>query len=442
MKNDMLKLEKFCSYADAEARGFDFTFPLRFGNICLYAAVAMVLSAILWACFSHVERVVVGTGRLVTIKPTIVIHPFETAIVKSIDVKVGSAVNKGDRLAQLDLDFVDADIAQLLIKRSKLEALIARLSAEALSNTFFSEYNDGYWTTEKDIFDKRTKFYKSNINVYNAQLFKNDSELTANELEQKVLTEMVDVRKEIELMRNNLYINNFDSRASFLQARDAQLELYHDLLNVQNNHSVLLRNRQSIEAEKNKFINDWHKQIATELADAKGDLSTTLEQIAKQQKRKTQLTLISPDDAVILEIARCSVGSVVREAEPLFVLVPLGDDLEAEVDITAQDIGLVRVGDSVRIKFEAFEFQKHGVINGLVRTISEDSFVQGEDKKNIVYHVRILLDTNSKLDNVPSDFRFIPGMTVTSEIKIGERRVITYVLYPIIRALDESVREP
>ena len=48
----------------------------------------------------------------------------------------------------------------------------------------------------------------------------------------------------------------------------------------------------------------------------------------------------------------------------------------------------------------------------------------------------------TELRDVPRSFRLIPGMAVTAEIKAGERTILSYLLYPILRGLDESIREP
>jgi HlyD family secretion protein len=56
------------------------------------------------------------------------------------------------------------------------------------------------------------------------------------------------------------------------------------------------------------------------------------------------------------------------------------------------------------------------------------------------YRARILI--SGKLKNVDSNFRLIPGMEAQCEIKSDRRRVITYVLYPLIKALDETAKEP
>ena len=152
-------------------------------------------------------------------------------------------------------------------------------------------------------------------------------------------------------------------------------------------------------------------------------------------------------DAIVLEIANRTIGSVVREAETLFVLVPRDVPLQAEVNVEGRDIGQVSVGQPVRIKFEAFPFQKYGTGTGTVRVISQDSFspdpkAEGARRATAPYYRLLvdLLDTYLRLS--PDRVQFIPGMAVTAELKVGRRSVMSYFLYPLLRGLDESIREP
>ena len=52
------------------------------------------------------------------------------------------------------------------------------------------------------------------------------------------------------------------------------------------------------------------------------------------------------------------------------------------------------------------------------------------------------VDVKGMGNDVPRSFRLIPGMAVTAEIKAGERTILSYFLYPLLRGLDESIREP
>ena len=88
------------------------------------------------------------------------------------------------------------------------------------------------------------------------------------------------------------------------------------------------------------------------------------------------------------------------------------------------------------------------MIKGRVRTVSEDAFVRtqgaGEEQdsgREAFYLARVTLEDKT-LQGVPKDIRFLPGMTLTAEVVFGDRTVMSYLLYPIIRSLDEGLRSP
>lgn len=47
-----------------------------------------------------------------------------------------------------------------------------------------------------------------------------------------------------------------------------------------------------------------------------------------------------------------------------------------------------------------------------------------------------------ELKKVPGDTRLTPGMTLTAEIKVSQRSVLSYFLYPLLKTFDEGIREP
>jgi HlyD family secretion protein len=119
----------------------------------------------------------------------------------------------------------------------------------------------------------------------------------------------------------------------------------------------------------------------------------------------------------------------------------------AEVTVDGRDIGQIAVGQQVRLKLEAYPFQKYGAASGIVRVISQDSFVtdpkaEGPRRTESPYY-RVLVDvTNAKMRNSAPRVHLIPGMAVTAELITGKRSVISYFLYPLMRGMDESIREP
>lgn len=102
----------------------------------LYALLACVIAVIAWAAMAHVDRIVVAGGRLITTDPTIVVQPFETGVIRSIDVAVGLKVRRGQELMTLDPTLVKTSENELRYRWNALMAEVARLSAELDSSLF------------------------------------------------------------------------------------------------------------------------------------------------------------------------------------------------------------------------------------------------------------------------------------------------------------------
>ena len=85
----------------------------------------------------------------------------------------------------------------------------------------------------------------------------------------------------------------------------------------------------------------------------------------------TELT--APVDGMVQEVADRSIGSVLREAETLVTLVPDDADLYVEAIVPSRDVSYLKLGDTVRVKLEAYPFQRFGTASGVLTVISPDS---------------------------------------------------------------------
>jgi HlyD family secretion protein len=243
-------------------------------------------------------------------------------------------------------------------------------------------------------------------------------------------------------MHESLREGNYVPKLKVLETQRDRLPTERDLEQLLSTSGQLVREIAKLEADRAAFTQDWREKVMEELVVVKRDRDAVADQL-KKAERKTELTIVTaPGDGVVQEIAKRSVGSVLKEAEPLLTLVPLDAPLEAEVQIDARYISYLRAGDPARIKLDAFPFQQYGVIKGRVRTVSEDSFVRpqggGEEQdsgREAFYLARVTLEDKT-LEGVPPDIRFLPGMTLTAEVVFGDRTVMSYLLYPIIRSLD------
>jgi hemolysin D len=133
-----------------------------------------------------------------------------------------------------------------------------------------------------------------------------------------------------------------------------------------------------------------------------------------------------------------TVGGIVPAAETLMLIVPTSDRIEVEAILDNRDVGFVQPGQRAAVKLDAFDYTRFGVVPGQVVQVSADSL---EDRnRGLVYTVKVLLDQKA----VRVQDRELPigtGMSVNVEIKTGERRVIEYLLSPLLQHRREALRE-
>lgn len=415
-------------------------------RLTLYLVAAVIGCGIYWASVSNIDEIVVAPGKLTTSEPMLVMQPLETSIIRSVMVTPGDVVRKGQLLATLDPTFSSSDAGQLRAKLAGYEAQIARIQAELAGTTYAPSADaSAEALMQGQLAARRLAAYQAKLADFEARIAHGEAILAAAKAEEAMLDERLAGLQEIEDMRASLADTGNGSRLALLQSRDLSLDLQVTLTRVRGQYAAAKQQLDQTRAERQNYIEDYRGLALEALVDLEDKQAGAREELRKVALRAAMSQLVAPADAAVLEVAQRSIASVVQPAEPLITLVPLNVLLEAEVTVAGNDIGHLATGDLARIKFDAFPFQEHGTVEGKVTSISENSFVKeaGADLQGAAtfYKVRIALG-NDQLRQVADTFRLLPGMTVSAEIHAGDRSVISYFLYPLIRGLDESLREP
>ena len=207
-------------------------------------------------------------------------------------------------------------------------------------------------------------------------------------------------------------------------------------------------------------VAEFHRKLFDDLVDAERKAGGLSGDLTKAEQRTKLQILTAPVDGVVQQLSVHTIGGVVTPAQQLAVVVPSDAVLEIEARISNRDIGFVHVGQEAEIKVDAFNFTRYGLIHGRVMSVSRDAIVRDvspENAKNagaddaestrsepkgqeLGYAARISLDRTQ----IPVEDRLAnlaPGMAVTVEVKTGSRRIIAYLLSPLIRYRQESMRE-
>lgn len=413
-------------------------------RITMHLLLAAMVCFLVWAAVSQVDLVVTARGRLVTPLPNIIVQPLETSIIQTIEARVGQVVRKGDRLATLDPTFVQADESQLRSRLSSLNTQLASFEAELsrkLPAVQETPTQDG--EIQSRLSTERQATYASQLRRQMESIAKLRSALETARQDERALALRVQGLQEMETMTDDLVTKKLAVKSRLLDARDRLMEAERSKELARNRQIELSRELSAVEAEKSSFQTGWRQKLLEEMLTVSRERDAVSDQLQKTNRRQSLVVLTAPADAVVLDIAKLSAGSIVKEAEPFFTLVPIGDVLEAEVQVASQDIGYLKIGDHVRAKLDAFPFQKHGMLIGNLRTISQDAYrKEGSNASTDAYYSSRVAITSYALDNMPAHARLLPGMTVTSELVVGKRSVLSYLFWPLTKAMNESIREP
>ncbi len=407
-----------------------------------FLSIILVIGAfIAWSVVSVIDTTVSARGRLSTTVPTISIQATDNSVVKNIKVAIGQHVEEGDVLVTLDETYAEADLARAEIEINLLNTKIRRLrmemnregaqSAEKIKNPI-----------ERRIFINRQKEYSSRISSLDLKIknLNQKRDTTSGDIE--LAKKQLEIQRKLEEARKTLYDKDIGSLVNLLSARNNRLMVEREYRGLQNSLNNLQSEIETIRAEIQAFISGWYSKIGLELSQATKERDAKNEELVKLRRRKENINILAPSSGVIIAMENLFVGAIVNEGAAIMSLVPSDVPLTIELDIDPRDIGNLILGAHTSIKLDALPYQKHGEILGEISFISEDTVDQSLDgQPGTFYRARASI-LSQELRDLPGNFRLVPGMLLTGDIRAGRRRLITYFIYPIIRTIQTSFSEP
>lgn len=422
--------------------------PSPVGRMISWSIVLLFAIAVIWASIGEVDIVAVAQGKIIPSERTKVIQPLEIGTVRAILVEEGQVVSRGDVLIELDPTNVQADLEGI-----KQELLSAKLELARASAIVRSKENDTLpirklpWPKDAGpgVIATYQKLLLGQLAEQQARLRGLDNDIQAKRAELSATQEIVKkLKSTLPLITERtesfkaLSADAMVARSTYLELEQERIEMQQDLAasieRIKGVRAAIRQIEQQRKAAEAKFINTALIQVA----DAKKKIIGLEQELIKARQRTLMQQLTAPVSGVVQQLAVHTVGGVVTPAQALMVIVPQKHNIEVEAMIANKDIGFVYAGQVAEVKVEAFPFTKYGLIDAELLTVSMDAI--SDEKLGLVYTSRVLLkesviQVGEKLVNLT------PGMAVTVEIKTGKRRLIEYILSPLMRYVDESVRE-
>lgn len=141
------------------------------------------------------------------------------------------------------------------------------------------------------------------------------------------------------------------------------------------------------------------------------------------------LRLRAPMDGIVTKLLIEQTGINVVDKAPILILAPEHSRKILEVMILERDRAFLRVGMKVKVKVNAFSYQRYGMLNGELEYISPSTSGDPQSKQDY-YTARVGLDKDYfTVNGEKTPIRY--GMKADAEITVRERRIIDMVLDPI-----------
>lgn len=427
--------------------------PNPLGRKVLWLLLSLLAALLLWAILGRLDIVAVAEGKLIPESYVKIVQPAESGIVKDILVREGQSVKAGQVLMRMDTLISEADSKSIDADYQRKRLALRRIQAELSGAPFKTEADD-----PADLAQEISAQYRANRTAFEAALAEERSRLikarqelaAAQQIKQKLEETLPHYRNQDKAYEKLVK----DGFAGSLMGSDKRRERVEKEQELQTQTFLIESAKASILQSEKKLAqidSDYRRQLHAERNDIQGQFDKLAQEVTKQAHKQDLLELKASQDGVIKDLATHTTGTVVQPGTVLLTLVPQDEILRAEVWVSNEDIGFVRQGQPVKLKFAAFPFQKYGMAEGTVEHVSADAAdnntgngnTQSDpSKKNqpLVYKALIALKQMS-LEMDEKRFALSAGMQTNAEIKLGDRTVMEYLLSPVRKAWHEAGRE-
>ena len=380
-----------------------------------------LLSFLAWASLSHMDQTVRSNGQVIAVSRNQIIQAADGGVLTKLLVTEGQQVHAGQTLALLETTRAEASYQEVKSKLSALNAALARANAESSGQALAFNKNDAassaFQSSQTQVFAQKKQGHLDELKLLKASL-----EISEDELRMSQSLLKTGDASQLELMRAQRQVHETQGRIAGVQ---------------------------------NKYLQDA-KQDVIRLQE---DISANQFKLNERQSLLDHSVLTTPVDGVVKFMRINTVGGVLRAGDELMHISPSTGGYIVEAKINPSDIGELRIGQPVSLKFDAFDYSVYGMLNGTLIYISSDTLTDSNASgaTQAFYRVQVQIDPDMPSESVHtlgsaaflsnqashplrlSDLK--PGMTTTLDIRTRSRSVLQYLAKPVQKAFSGALHE-
>jgi adhesin transport system membrane fusion protein len=406
-------------------------------------SIALIIAFVVWASLAHFDQFSVAEGEIVPSDKVKVIQHLEGGSIAHIYVTDGQLVEAGTELVAVELALSGTNREELQARLDGLVMARARLVAETTSTKLLLPGDEA---------KRRPDLAAAEESAYGAR--KSELENSIESSQQRVRQQEMAVREmvvtgdatatDLGMARKNLAMSadllrdGLTSKMEHLQReREAQM-LEGKLLTLK---ASIPKARAALEEAQHNLSDEtfkFQRAAQEELGRVEQDMASTRELLAQADSQASRRTIRSPVRGIVKNLRYHTIGGVIGPGDPILEIVPDNDNVVVEAKLRPEDIGVVKIGQPVRIKISAYDYVRFGTLSGVLSYVSADSLT---DKEGKPYFQIVVTPDRSYLGTAAQEFPIRPGMVATADIRTGTRTALEYLLKPVMRLRYDSLHE-
>jgi len=404
-----------------------------------------------WAMTAPLAAAVIAQGTFVATGYNKVVQHLEGGIIKDLLVKEGDHVKEGQPLITLDRTAALAGERRLRLRRIRLEAVVARLQAEAqgLEAIRFpdsivqagddSEIADIAKTQETNFGASRNKLnietdmIERNIEALKVRADGYQHELTSMQMQKSLLDEELH-------SKSILYAKGLIRGPEMKSIQRAIADAEGNIGRLKAEIGEIQIQVTRYEEQIRQALNAYRQAALDELQSAEADLDSVSEESRQAEDILKRTTIDAPVSGTVIRMYYHTSGGVIESGKAILEILPSGVPLIIEAQVPRTQIDNVHVGQKASVRLTALNRRTTPILDGDVFYVSADALPVGSGEGLQDYYLARVEISPSELARVHG-FVPTPGMPAEILIETSERTFFAYLVKPIRDSMSRAFME-
>jgi HlyD family secretion protein len=416
------------------------------GFVSLFVMVGTVGS---WSAVSNINGAVIAPAVVTVESFTKKVQHRDGGIVKAIRVVDGDTVKEGQELILLDdtdtrseLAIVEGLLLEFLTKRARLEAqrddaaaiefppeILARKDEPEVARIIAGQ--EKLFTSRQASINGKREQLAQQIAQLDEQIIGLKAQKDSKEKQIGfILDELKGLRK---LLKDGLVPQ---SRVLAMEREMSRLQ--GELGQFAAEIASALGKIGEIKIQTIQIGEEDRSQVLTELRDAESRIAELKERQISASSKMGRTSIKAPLNGTVYQSTAHTIGGVIAPGEVIMLIVPEGDKLVLQAQVSPADIDSVREGQIAVVRFSSIKDRMSPELDGKVAHVAADTS-QRDANQPPYYAVRVEL-VAEHLGRL-GKHKLRPGMPAEAFIRTDERTVLSYFLKPLLDQLAHTFRE-